>query len=128
MNTKNGIDLHFLMELARGSVEHEAFQALVTTKHCRMGIGATVDSNGNMFFIEALISICKGLESVDLSFMEKQLLLIRQLKERGYFLSCEEDGCISCELAISQENALFECEALRMLMGNCLPKEEVIEP
>ncbi len=129
MSTRNRIDLHSLTEQASKSAEHEAFQTLVTTQHCRIGIGATVSSNGNYkFFIEALISLYKGLNSVDLSFMQKQLLLLRQLKERGYTLSCDEDGCISCELTISQENAVNECEALDKITGNCLSKEEVIEP
>ncbi len=129
MNTRNRIDLHSLTEQASKSAEHEAFQTLVTTQHYRIGIGATAGSNGNYkFFIEALISLCKGLNSVDLSFIQKQLLLLRQLKERGYSLSCNEDGCISCELTINQENAVNECEALGKITENCLLKEEVIQP
>ncbi len=129
MNPRSRIDLHSLTEQANRSTEHEAFQALITTQHCRIGIGAYYGSNGNYkFFIEALVSLCRGLNSVDLSFMQKQLLLLRQLKERGYTLSCNEDGCISCELTISQETAVSECAALGKITENYLSKEEVIEP
>jgi hypothetical protein len=48
---------------------------------------------------------------VDLDFLEMNLAVLRQLKERGYALAWEEDGTVSCELAVPSENLTVEYEA-----------------
>jgi hypothetical protein len=44
--------------------------------------------------------VCAGQHVVNLNFSEKNLAFVRRLKERGNVLSCEEDGTVSCELAV----------------------------
>ncbi len=129
MNKKSGIDPVSLKEDARKSGDHEAFQVLIAMQNCRIGVGSVLDSSGNYtFFMEALVTLCKGLQSVDLFSMDKNLLLLKQLKKRGYALNCEEDGCISSELTIGQEDLANECEAISKMTKRCLSGLEVIVP
>jgi hypothetical protein len=48
---------------------------------------------------------------VNLDFLEKNMVIFRQLKERGYVLTCEEDGTVSCELAVPSDHLAAEYEA-----------------
>ncbi len=129
MNKSNGIDLSLFKEAAKESDNHEAFQVLTALRNCRIGVGTALDSSGNYtFFIEALVTLCKGLHRVNLSTIERNLRLLRRLKKRGYTLDCEEDGCITAELAISQEDVTEECEAVGKIIESYTSGEGVIVP
>ncbi len=120
MNKDNGIDLSLLKEDAGKSDNHEAFQVLTALRNCRIGVGTALDSSGNYtFFIEALVSLSKGLHKVNLASIDENLRVLRQLEEKGYTLACEEDGCITAELTISEEDFVEECEAVVKIMESC---------
>jgi hypothetical protein len=44
--------------------------------------------------------------------MEKSLVVLRELSERGYTLTCEEDGSVSCEKSTAPEKVDFEKQAV----------------
>jgi hypothetical protein len=103
--------IHSLQEEAKKSEDDEAFTVVTKIKNCRIGVGARLESPENIvFFVEVLVNLCTSHHPVNLDFVEKRLLLLRQLEERGYVLNCEEDGCISCELTIPSKNLIAECE------------------
>jgi hypothetical protein len=78
----------------------------------RVGVGARMESpEQTTYFVEIIVSLCASDHVVNLDFLKKNLAILRQLKERGYVLACEEDGTVSCELAVPLENLTVEYEA-----------------
>ena len=111
MENANKINIHSLQEEAEKSEDNEAFQVLARIKNCRVGVGTRLESDDKpSFFIEVLVSLCTSNRSVNLDHIEKKLLLLRRLEERGYILSCEEDSSVSCELIVPSKNLMAECE------------------
>lgn len=126
MKQTEAIDVRTMREKAKKSEDHEAFKVLAKTRNCRIGIGARLESAGEpVFFIEVLVSLCAGHGPVELSVMERKLSLLRRLEERRYSLNCEEDGCVSCELAVPSKNLSAECEAANSIMKECLDESEI---
>ncbi len=73
------------------------------------------------FFIEVLVNLCTSHEAVDLDRIERELALLKQLEQNAYALSCEEDGCISCELTVLSEDLNVEFKKV------VLTKQRVME-
>ena len=121
MRKANEINIHSLQKEAGNSEDKEAFTVLDKMRNCRIGVGARLESPEKpIFFIEIIASLCADHHAVvDLNLLEKNLLMLRQLKERGYVLTCEEDGTISCELTVPSENLLAEYEAALLVMEEC---------
>ncbi len=121
MDEADKINVQSLQEEAKKSEDKEAFTVLAKMRNCRIGIGARLESPDEpTFFIEVLVSLCTGRNSIDLDLMEKKLSLLRQLTERGHLLTCEEDGCISCELAVPRKNLITECKATISTLKKCV--------
>lgn len=113
------IRIQSLREQAKKSEDGEAFTVLTRIYNCRIGVGARAEPTEEpTLFIEVLVSICRGRDPVDLDHVEKSLFLLRQLEKRGYVLNCEEDGCISCELAVSPRNLIAESETTSSMMSS----------
>jgi len=102
------IDRNFtssLQEQAERSGNNEAFKILAKIGDCRIGAGARVEPHKEpTFFIEVLLSLCTGHNPVNLDDMSKKLSMLKRLKQDKYVLSCEEDGCVSCELAVQSKS------------------------
>ena len=112
MRKANKIDAHSLQEEANRSEDKEAFAVLTRIRDFRVGVGARLESPANpIFFIEIIASLCTDRSVVNLNSLENKLLILRKLKERGYVLTCEEDGAVSCELAVPSKNLTLEYEA-----------------
>lgn len=112
MREANKINTQSLQEEAKKSKDKEAFTVLARMRNCRFGVGARLESSAKpIFFIEIIASLCANHHVVNLNFLEKNLLILKQLKERGYVLTCEEDGTVSCELIVPPENLTLEYEA-----------------
>jgi len=122
MRNANEINIHSLQKEAENSGDKEAFTVLDKMHNCRIGVGARLESPAKpIFFIEIITNLCANHHAVvDLNLLEKNLLILRQLKERGYLLTCEEDGTISCELAVPSENLLTEYEAAILIIEECV--------
>jgi hypothetical protein len=116
MREANKINVNYLQEEAKKSEDKEAFTVLAKMPSYRVGVGARLESPANpIFFVEIIISLCAG-HHMNLRFLERKLLILRQLKERGYLLTCEEDGTVSCELAVPSENLTVEYEAAILII------------
>lgn len=113
-----------LQEEARKSEDKEAFRILDKINNCRVGVGARSEPSDNCaFFIEVLVSLCNDHNPVDLNLIERKLSLLRRLTEKGYVLNCEEDGCISCELAVKPDEVTEECKAVSSMVQSCIASE-----
>ena len=112
MRKANKIDAHSLQEKANKSEDKEAFAVLARMRNCRVGVGARMESATKpIFFIEITASLCADHHTVNLNSLENSMLILRKLEERGYVLTCDEDGSISCELAVLAENLTVEYKA-----------------
>ena len=117
MRKANNIDIHFLQEEAKKSEDKEAFTVLARMPNCRVGVGARLEPPEQpIFFVEIIVSLCGSHHVVNLDFLEKNLAVLKQLRGRGYLLACEEDGTVSCELAIPSENLTAEYEAATLII------------
>lgn len=120
MKAANKINTNSLQEEAKNSEDKEAFTVLDRIRNCRVGVGARLESHAKpIFFIEIIAGLCAGHHVVNLSFLEKNLLILKRLKERGYVLTCEEDGTISCELSVPSENLTAEYDAAILMIEKC---------
>jgi hypothetical protein len=108
----NKINTHFLQEEAKKSEDKEAFTVLARMPRYRVGVGARLESpEQTIFFVEIIVSLCAGHHILNVDSLEKSLVTLRQLKERGYVLTCEEDGTVSCELTVPSKSLTVEYEA-----------------
>jgi hypothetical protein len=120
MNSADKIDIRSLQKEAKKSEDNEAFTVLARMQNCRIGVGARLESSAEpTFFIEVLVSLCTCQDDVDLDLIEKKVSLLSRLKERGYLLSCEEDGCVSCELTVPSKNLITEYEVTSSMIKKC---------
>lgn len=117
MKARKTIDAQALREQAKKSEAKESFEVLERRRNCRIGVGVRFESDGvPSFFIEVLIKLCSGLSPLDLGLMVTSISLLQKLKSRGYSLNCEEDGCVSCELAVPPEKLPIELESCKSIV------------
>jgi hypothetical protein len=120
MKEADKISITSLQEEAKKSEEKEAFAVLTRTHNYRVGVGARLKTSANpIFFVEIITSLCPRHHAVNLHSLEKNLLILKQLKERGYLLTCDEDGTVSCELAVPSKNLTAECKAANSIIEKC---------
>jgi len=120
MEEANKINIRFLQREAKKSEDKEAFTVLARMPNYRVGVGARLESpEQTVFFVEIIVSLRAGHHVVNLDFLEKNLVILRQLKERGYVLTCEEDGTVSCELAVPSKKLTAEYEATTLIIERC---------
>ena len=120
MKETDKIDINSLQEKAKKSESKEAFTVLARTQGYRVGVGARLKAPANpIFFVEIIASLCPHPRIVDINLLEKNLHVLKQLTERGYVLTCDEDGTVSCELAVPSKNLAAECEAANSIIEKC---------
>lgn len=120
MKEANKIDINSLQEEAKKSEEKEAFTVLARTSGYRVGVGVRLKAPANpIFFVEIIASLCPRHHAVNLNSLEKNLHILKQLKERGYVLTCDEDGTISCELPVPSENLVAEYKVVNSIIEKC---------
>ena len=120
MKRKSKVDVNSLQEEAKKSEDKEAFAVLLRTRAYRVGVGARLKTRADpIFFVEIIARLCPRNHPVNLSSLEKNLNILKQLKERGYHLSCDEDGTISCELAVQSENLVAEYKTASSIIEEC---------
>ena len=125
MKETNMIDTDSLQEKAKKSEDEEAFLVMSRTSNYRVGVGARLKAPANsIFFVEIIASLCFNHHTVNLKSLEKNLRVLRKLKKRGYTLICNEDGTISCELALPSEELEAEFEAAKLIIEDYGTKDK----
>jgi hypothetical protein len=119
MKEMNKVDVNSLQEEAKRSEDKEAFTVLARTHAYRVGIGARLKTSNPIFFIEIIVRLYLRNHHVNLHSLEKNLNILKQLKERGYHLTCDEDGTISCELLVQSENLVAEYKTANSIIEKC---------
>jgi len=114
------VDVNSLQEEAKKSEDKEAFTVLLRTHKYRVGIGARLKTRADpIFFVEIIAGLCPRNHPVNPSSLEKNVNILKQLKKRGYQLTCDEDGTISCELQVQSENLIAEYKTASSIVEKC---------
>ena len=125
MKEPRKINMASLRRDAEKSEDKEAFSVLDKTPRYRIGVGARIESRANSaFFVEIIINLCASRQQVNLRSLESNLVGLKQLKKRGYRLTCEGDGTIACELSAESEKLNSECDAACLILEKCVNKNE----
>jgi hypothetical protein len=107
------LDLDALDAQARMEQSGEAYAQVSSGTDYRLGVVVTVSTDGELIHsIELLVCIFTGNSELRLPLMERGLLLTRELKERGYQLTHEDDGWVSCGKALLRGEVAAECGQL----------------
>lgn len=115
------MDARALEDKARTSETGEHFQELDKGTSYRIGVGARVSSpEPPSFFIEVIVNPCPG-PGVDLSLLEKNLSVLKELETRGYTVRCEDDGSIVCEVIVQPDEVDDEVEWVTECLGKRYP-------
>jgi len=123
MRKTNKIDADSLQEEAKKSEDKEAFAVLARMRNCRVGVGARLESPSKpIFFVEIIANLCTDHHALNLDSLENSLLILRKLEEKGYVLTCEDDGSVSCELAVPSENLTLEYKAAISILTRAKPE------
>jgi hypothetical protein len=110
MKEERQIDARAMEDSARASDTGEHFQEMDKGASFRIGVGARICSpERTTFFIEVIVTPCPG-PGVDLSVMEKNLDVLKELETRGYSMRLEDDGSIVCEVRVQPDEAEAEVD------------------
>jgi hypothetical protein len=120
MKEINKVDINSLREEAKKSEDKEAFTMLARTRAYRVGVGARLETSANpIFFVEIIVRPFPRNHPMNLHSLEKNLNILKHLKERGYRLTGDEDGTISCELLVQSENLVAEYKTANSIIEKC---------
>jgi hypothetical protein len=95
------IDLEALRKEAQSSPRGESYALLESKENKRIGVGARIKQGTALYFVEVVITLCRG-EKANLLELENKIALFKTLEKRGYTLTCEDDGSILCEIQLSE--------------------------
>lgn len=103
------IDVQALQEGAKNSEHKESYGVLEKSDEYQIGVGARLGSTGQLsFFFEVLVYLCPSSSGVDLPLLERSLMFLRELQSRGYSLTCQDDGSMSCEIIVPPQDLAAE--------------------
>jgi hypothetical protein len=109
-------DVRMLVEGARRSCCSESYQVLDRARAYRISIGARIDEFGNATcFLDIILNMCPGDPMLSVPMLERNISLLKDLKERGYALSCEE-GQVTCEAEVVEGLLVTEYEDVKRLV------------
>lgn len=116
MNATKRINVQALQEAAKNSEHKESYLVLEKNRNYRLGVGVRLPSpNHPSFFLEVLVYLCSDDSQVDLLLLERKLSFLRELQEREYVLSCQNDSSIFGEITIPAENLETEYETIESI-------------
>jgi hypothetical protein len=59
------------------------------------------------YFIEVIVPLCRGAKP-SLTDLDAQMTLRKELESRGYPLTCEDDGSVSCAILLPESGVAAE--------------------
>jgi hypothetical protein len=107
----NRQDVEELKAKATASPDAEAYALAAKGEDSRVGACASASPAGSVRFgVEVLVQLCPAAGPVDLEVIERRLRALKELEDRGFELSYEGDGCVSCQKVV-EERHLAQCVA-----------------
>jgi len=124
MKPNSPINANDLLKQAEASEHKEAYQIMSKTGNCRVGAGARLSvppTQTPSFFIEIIINLCPACSKVDLMFLEKAVVCLKELQKNSYTLTWQDDNCILCEKIVPEQNIQNECNQATTLIKQFFP-------
>ncbi len=113
------VNLASLLEKARKSEDREAYLPAEREPGFRIGVGVRVVAHDRVeVFVEVVLDPFPDRPQVDASFLRLQSERVAGLQARGYDVSCDSDGTITCERPLAREGVSGELRDLRRLLGS----------
>ncbi len=120
MYEKNLIDSQVLGENAKKSEHKESIKELKKSKHYKINVGARCTSSKTLsFFLEVVVYFLVGFK-VNISLLEKKLMLLKELETKGFYLNSDDDGCIYGEFNVEAQKLNYEYEQISLVIKNYL--------
>ena len=91
----NLIDLKTLRRGVLTSPQGEYYSSLIPQGNNRIGVGVRINQKETQYFIEVIVTLC-----------------LKELEARGYILTCEDDGSVSCEILLPESGVAAELSRL----------------
>lgn len=113
MKSSNHLDVHSLLKEAQSSEHKESYRVLEKTKNYRIGVGVRTSAESPSFFLEVIIYRHSTKEHSTLSDIAQQLPLLKNLQERGYLVSCQDEICTVLEMLVPQDSLSTELSYLK---------------
>ena len=108
------VNTEVLLKAIENAETKEVCFVLSKSKNLRVGAGARLESSAQpSLFIEVVVGMCSNSEAPDLAKIEKSVLLLKELRARGFSMTCGDDGSITCEKEVNAQEMDEECEAVR---------------
>jgi len=106
-------DLDSLASLARSSEDHEAYHAVESREHFRIGLVVRAAPDASISFqIEVLLQILAKDTRPKVADLERLNKILDSLVRKGYSLD-HRDGCwVSCEREVTADCIKDECRAV----------------
>jgi hypothetical protein len=109
--------LDSLVSSARSSEDHEAYQAIATSEHFRIGLVASTAPDMLISFrIEALVQVLTKDTQHLVADLERTNKVLESLAGRGYSLGHHGSCWVSCELDVMIDDIEKECLAVMEIM------------
>jgi hypothetical protein len=112
----NPIDVKDLLKEAEKSEYNEFYKLVERNENYRIGVGIELAPSGQpLFFIETVVRLCADIPKLDLNFLERTLLFLKELNKRGYSVFCEDDSSVTCQKLIGRDDVNTECLAVKSI-------------
>ena len=121
MKTRPGslsqLDFDALASLARSSEDREAYHAVASREHFRIGLVVRAASDASISFrIEVLLQILAKDTQPKVVDLERLSKILDNLSRRGYSLH-HHDGCwVSCEREVTADCVENECRTVLVIV------------
>lgn len=117
------VDVTSLARRARTSECGEAYVPIAKEAGYRLGVGARSSAGRDPdFFVEVVVDPFPDRPAVDPGRLENQAALLERLRRRGYLLSCDDAGVVTCERRIDRTSATGETREVTKLLTSPPPR------
>ncbi len=112
------IDFRALRERAREGEGGEAFEVLARGSSGRVGVGIRLDgARAARYFVEVVLNPSPDRPCTGPGQLGRIALLAERLKDRGYDLRVEEDGCVTGEVGLGARRIVHEVDEIQSWLG-----------
>ncbi len=107
-----------LLERARTSEDHEAYEPVAKGYGFRVGVGARAAPHSRSgIFVEVVLDPFPERPQVDPERLADHSTQVAWLKARGYTVECADDSTITCERLLSPKAASTELRSVQRALG-----------
>ncbi len=111
------VDTTSLARRARKSEDGEAYEPIAKEGGYRLGLGARTASRPEPdFFVEIVLDPFPERPAVDPSQLGDEAELLERLRARGYRLSCDDAGVVTCERTLDRSASRKEAAEVSALL------------